>query len=68
MNNLPIAVMLAADATADLARSARPDAPVVPDHEVPATGSVRRVLAVGLHRLAYRLANEHPTGVPSGVY
>lgn len=51
----PIAGTLATRHARDLATSARPDAPVIPDpHRVPRR-PVRRLAALTLHRLADRL-------------
>jgi hypothetical protein len=51
----PIAIVLAGQATRDLAQSALPNAPTVPDPPEPAPAGVRRALARGLHWAASRI-------------
>ena len=64
---LPLATRLAADATTTFARSAWPDAPVVPERERHAAGPARRAAATGLRRLADRLAAPAHTGRMRGA-
>jgi hypothetical protein len=51
----PMAGQLGIQQTSDLARSALPGAPVQADPQPVATGRMRRIAAVALHRLADRL-------------
>ena len=51
----PMAGQMAVQQTRDLAHSALPDASVHPDPQPVATGRMRRMAAVALHRLADRL-------------
>ncbi len=50
-----MAGLLAVQQTRDLAHSALPDAPVQPDRQPVASGRMRRIAALALHRLADRL-------------
>jgi hypothetical protein len=51
----PIAGGLATRHTRDLATSARPDAPVMPDPQPAPRRPVRHIAALALHRIADRL-------------
>ena len=51
----PIAIVLAAQATRDHARSALPNAPTVPDPPEPSPAPARRALARGLRWAASRI-------------
>lgn len=58
MYAIPLAAQLAADATAELARSALPGAPTQSDNTTNSVQPIRRASAAWLRRLADRLATE----------